>query len=240
MPENGNLERLLVPLESLSRWLNEANVNYTFVGGVAICLVSHSRPTKDIDLLVRLPKQGWPDVLKAAANYGLVPRLTGSGGFNMKDLDFLKALKARVLLLKHRESGIDVDLNMGVSRIVMPGGLPWEGALRHEREMLERCISVNMGSLTLRVPTLEDLVILKFVTCSRNSPVHRKDAVRLAKDTKDLHEMLAAPGGVDLPYIKKVVFGFADELDKPDMRRELELVLEQLGDRILDRSNTSQ
>ena len=94
-------------------------------------------------LLARFDDQGienLPHLMAVAAEEGLVPRIADAEAF---------ARRHRVLLLRHDASGISVDISLGM--------LPFEV------EAVERSIVHEVGSVAIRLPTPEDLIIFKAV-----------------------------------------------------------------------------
>lgn len=63
------------PILPLLRALNDADVDYVVVGGVAVVLRGHPRMTVDLDLVVDLDQGNVARALAALSSLGLVPRL---------------------------------------------------------------------------------------------------------------------------------------------------------------------
>ena len=61
--------------------------------------------TRDVDALAILPDSEWESATAAAQNFGIVPRID-------KVIDF--ARRSRVLLLKHAQSDIEIDVILAV------------------------------------------------------------------------------------------------------------------------------
>ncbi len=112
---------------------------------------------------------------------GLVPRLAEA-------MDF--ARKNRVLLLVHQASQINVDISLGM--------LPFEV------EAVERAIVYDLGQISLRLPTPEDLIILKAVA-------HRP------QDIDDIKAIITAHPDLDIRRIEFWVTQFAEALDMPEL-----------------------
>lgn len=70
-----------------------------------------------------------PELIAAAEEEGLPPRIQDAGDF---------ARRHHVLLLRHRESGINADISLGM--------------LSFEKEAVERRIAYQAGELTIRLP----------------------------------------------------------------------------------------
>jgi predicted nucleotidyltransferase len=95
-----------------------------------------------------------------------------------------------VLLLRHKASGTDIDLSLGI--------LPFEV------EMVERSKVIDFGVIQLRLPTPEDLIIMKAVA-------HRQ------KDLADIQAIAASHPNLDKARIQFWVEQFGDALDFPDL-----------------------
>ncbi len=108
------------------------------------------------------------------------------------------ARKNRVLLLRHNSSRVNIDISLGI--------LPFE------EETVERSIIQNIGTLAIRLPTPEDLIIMKAVA-------HRP------KDLQDIQEIANAHPNLDLVRIDKWVNSFADALEQPDLWEQIEPLL---------------
>jgi len=71
------------------------------LGGIAASLLGKPRLTADVDAMILLSMDDLPDLIEAATRVGSVPRLTDAEDF---------ARRQRFLLLRHQESGINVDI----------------------------------------------------------------------------------------------------------------------------------
>lgn len=103
-----------------------------------------------------------------------------------------------MLLLSHIETGVAVDVSLGV--------LPFE------EEMIARSKLHVIGELSLRLPTPEDLVILKAVA-------HRP------KDLLDVAEVVKNNPDLDRKRVEAWVREFAALLDMPQIWEDLQRVL---------------
>jgi hypothetical protein len=110
------------------------------------------------------------------------------------------ARRSRVLLLRHAESGIDVDISLGL--------LPFE------IEAVERSQEYTAGALRVRLPTPEDLIILKAVA-------HRP------KDMLDIAAVVATQPQLDTERILFWVHQFAEFLEMNELVTEIEEILRQ-------------
>ena len=147
--------------------------------------------TADADALLLISIDEVPMLIELAQAEGLHPRYADI-------VDF--ARRSRVVLLRHRESGIDVDISLGL--------LPFE------IEAVERSQEHRAGSLTVRLPTPEDLIILKAVA-------HRP------KDMLDIEAVIAAQPHLDKARIAYWVRQFAELLEMPELWTDVETMLDR-------------
>jgi len=184
-------QTLLAPLADLGRWLEATRTQAVIVGGVAVSFLGRPRFTQDIDALAILSEQAWEGALAAASAYGIVPRIE-------KPLEF--ARRARVLLLRHTASAIDID--------VILGGLEFEqSAVEHGR-------ICKVGGVSVRLPRVEDLLIMKAIA-------HRP------QDMQDIEGLLDAHPEADLDAVRKWVREFATATAMSDLIDDFERVLER-------------
>ena len=128
------------PLAAVQQLLERFDNQGVIIGGVAASVLGVPRFTADVDVVILLAVDRLPRLLESAAELGLVPRIADAEEF---------ARRNRVVLLRHEESGIAVDVSMGM--------LPFED------EVVARSTVHRIGDLELRLPTSEDLIILKAV-----------------------------------------------------------------------------
>lgn len=130
-----------------------------------------------------------PRLIEAAAKQDMLPRIQNAKLF---------ARKNRILLLRHQPSSTNIDISLGI--------LPFEV------EMVERSKMVEVGSLRLRLPTPEDLIILKAVA-------HRP------KDLEDINAIALSHPGLDIKRIQFWVEQFGQALDIPDLWEKISRLL---------------
>lgn len=183
------LTPLLGALRAVCEWLQTSQAPHVLIGGVAVSLLSRPRFTRDVDALALLDEARWQELLAAGVAFGLVPRLDDALAF---------ARQARVLLLRHDPSGIDIDVSFGL--------LPFE------EEAIRRSVVVELAGTAVPVPRAEDLIVMKAVA---GRP----------RDLQDIEALLDVHPGVDRDYVRGWVAGFAEALDAPEMLRELEAAL---------------
>jgi hypothetical protein len=185
------LEPLIAPILAVQRLIEEFDDRGIIIGGIAASLLGQPRLTADADAMLLLSLEELPRLLEAAQATGLSPRFADVEEF---------ARRNRVVLLRHDASGIDVDISLGL--------LPFEV------EAVERSHEYQAGKLCIRLPTPEDLIILKAVA-------HRP------KDMLDIAAVIAAQGDLDTARIESWVRQFADLLDMPELWTDLERLLHE-------------
>lgn len=134
-----------------------------------------------------------PELVELAAQVGLTPRLPDVVEF---------AQRSRVVLLEHQATGINVDISLGL--------LPFE------IEAVERSQTLQIGTIKVRLPTPEDLIILKAVA-------HRP------KDLLDIAAIVAANPNLDKHRVAFWVSQFADLLETPELWLEVKKLLQNVG-----------
>jgi hypothetical protein len=180
---------LLQPLGDLGRWLEAIHAQAVIVGGVAVSFLGQPRYTQDIDALVILPETEWEPALAVAARFGIVPRID-------KPVDF--ARRARVLLLRHEGSSVDID--------VILGGLPFEQSAVDHGQVYD------VGGVSIRLPRIEDLLIMKAVA-------HRP------QDLQDIEGLLNAHPHADVNAVRRWVGEFATATTMPDILQDFDRLL---------------
>ncbi len=181
MPLPTTIEPLLAPLAALQRLLEKLDNQGVIIGGVAVGFLGKPRLTADADAMVLLSIDDLPGFLALAKQEGLFPR-----GENPEEF----ARHNRVVLLRHNQSGVDVDISLGM--------LPFEV------EMVERSKLHQVDSLQIRLPTPEDLIIMKAIA-------HRP------KDMTDIEAIIISHPKLDQKRIEFWVEQFAEVLETPEL-----------------------
>ncbi len=182
---------LLGALSDLMKWLDATKMPSMVIGGVAASVLGRPRLTQDVDALAILPEAEWANAVSSAAHHGIVPRI-------QNPLDF--ARRSRVLLMRHAESGIDIDVTFG--------GLSFEQAAIHNSKIHD------LGGLRLRLPRVEDLLIMKAVA-------------RRPKDLQDIEGLLAAHPEADVVTVRQWVSEFATAMSTSDMLEDFDRLVAQ-------------
>lgn len=180
---------LLSALRDLVAWLKAKRVEGLIIGGVAASILGRPRATRDVDALVLMDEKNWGGFLTAGSKFGFVSRVANP-------LDF--ARKAKVLLVRHEPSGIDVDITFGT--------LPFE------KEAITNAVWVDIKDVRLPLPTAEDLIIMKAVA-------HRP------RDLADIESMIDAHKKLNLRRIRRWVREFSAAVEMPEIFNDLEKIL---------------
>jgi len=172
---------LLAALADLVKWLDDAKMPSMVIGGVAASVLGRPRLTQDVDALAILPEGDWANAVATAAHYGIHPRIENP-------LDF--ARRSRVLLMRHAESGIDIDVTFG--------------GLSFEQTAIDNSAIHDIGGLRVRLPRVEDLLIMKAIA-------------RRPKDLQDIEGLLAAHPEADVATVRQSIREFATAMSMSDM-----------------------
>lgn len=170
-------------------WFEASRVQGVVIGGVAASLLGRPRATRDVDVLVLVDEALWEEFLEAGARFDFQPRRPDALSF---------ARRSRVLLVRHQVGGLDVDVVFG--------------ALPFERQVIAGAGSVQLGDVSVAVPSPEDLVIMKAVA-------------RRARDLADIEAILDAHPTIDVERVRRWVREFSDALETPEMLADLENIL---------------
>lgn len=178
-------------LADLTQWLEAAGVPAMIVGGIAASILGRPRATRDIDTLAVAPDEKWIQLLRSSKAHGILPRIENP-------LEF--ARRTRVLLLRHTESGIDIDIILS--------GLPFEA------EAVSRATVYDLGGVQVRLPQVEDLLMMKAIA-------HRP------QDLRDIEGLLDVFPTADVESVQHWVREFAAAAELPDLPQEFERLLAQ-------------
>jgi hypothetical protein len=184
------LDSFVEPLTALQRLLDRFGEQGVIIGGIATGFLGKPRFTVDLDAMFLASVSDVPRILELAKEEGLEPR-TG------QVLEF--ARRNRVLLLRHAASGASIDISLGV--------LPFE------EEVVERSQVFDAGVVSVRLPTPEDLIIMKAIA-------HRP------KDLIDIQTIKDSHPDLDMNRIQYWVKSFAEVLELPGLWTDIEGMFE--------------
>src|SRR5262249_939114 len=94
----------VAPLPDLVKGRRSQAARGIVIGGLGGAMLGRARVTRDVDAMVLLTEDRWADFLESGKPFGFIPRHTDTLAF---------AQEARVFLLRHQPTGIDVDLSIG-------------------------------------------------------------------------------------------------------------------------------
>lgn len=181
----------LTALADLTEWLEAGHVPAMIVGGIAASILGRPRATRDIDALAVVPDDQWTQLVGSAGAHGILPRIENPVEF---------ARRTRVLLLRHTESGIDIDIILS--------GLPFEA------DAVSRATIHDLSGVRVRLPQVEDLLIMKAVA-------HRP------QDLRDIEGLLDVFPTADVESVRRWVQDFATAAELPNLPEEFEKLLAQ-------------
>jgi hypothetical protein len=191
MPEPLDLPPLLAVLRDLVAWLKAGKVPGVVIGGLAVSLLGRPRLTRDIDALVLVDEGHWAEFMALGTEHGFRPRREDSLAF---------AQETRVLLMRHHESSMDID--------IVFGSLPFE------KEAVARATWIQLGTIQVPLPLPDDLITMKAVA-------HRP------QDLADIEAILASHPKLNLRRVRRWVPEFAAALEMPAIWHDLEALLAQ-------------
>ena len=186
-----SLEPFRATIEALHRLLEKHNDRGVIIGGIAVGLLGKPRYTADVDAMFLLSTQDIPQFLESARAENIIPRVQNVEEF---------ARKTRVLLLKHIPMSTETEISLGV--------------LLFEEEMVERGSVKSFANLSARLPTPEDLIIMKAIA-------HRP------KDLEDIRTIVDNNPNLDIARIEKWVRDFAEVMETPDLWKQIEGILKR-------------
>ncbi len=183
--------RIFSALATLSKWLDTEKIPHSIIGGIAVSLLTEPRATQDIDVTIWADEVPVEDLLASAASVGLVSRIENP-------LEFVT--QARILLLKHVETNVRIDVSLG--------------ALPFEKDMIDHAEVITFGSIRLTIARPEDLIISKAV------PMRPQDLA-------DIDKLLSFYPSVNFTRIRELVGEFQQLLDRPEYLQKLEELLQR-------------
>jgi hypothetical protein len=178
------------PLESLQNLIARFNQRGVVIGGIALSVLGKARYTEDLDAMFLLSTRDIPRILEEAKQEGIEPRIENAAEF---------ARVNRVLLLRHVATDTPIDISLGI--------------LLFEQEVVERSeIQEFDDTLRVRLPTPEDLIIMKAVA-------HRP------KDMEDIRTLVDKYPDLELARIKRWVKDYARTMEAPELWNDVRRIL---------------
>jgi predicted nucleotidyltransferase len=189
MVEKDHVTLLSPAIKSIIQLLKEDDVEGIIIGGLAASLLGRPRFTNDIDLMILNLDDRLPEFLKKMEKFGIEPRIENAEGF---------AKKSRILLVRHKESGINIDITMGI----MP----------FERDAVSRKKMETAFGLEFPLPSPEDLIIFKAIS-------------NRIQDIEDIKAIINRHPNLDKEHILSIIREFADVLESPDIYENIKKLL---------------
>lgn len=191
-PRRGRGERRLeAALEALAGALHETGAPWMVIGGVAVIARGVRRMTTDLDVVVRGDAISLQTLMAQLAVSRIVARIDDAEAFARTNL---------VLLLRHRPSGVDLDVSLGWTEF--------------EREAIEASSAAAFGTVRAPMAQPQDLVVFKIVAAR-------------PKDVEDATSLLVMHRGIDIIKVRKRVAELAALADDPSLVAALEAIVER-------------
>jgi len=164
-------------LAALTSFLSRCGAPASIIGGIAVIAWGFGRSTLDIDAAVAVPGSEAGALLAGLKSAGFVPRIPRAAAF---------ARENYVLLLRHKRTGVDVDLSLA--------------QLEFERVALRNAEIRRFGAVRIPVPRPTDLVVYKMIAAR-------------PRDLQDVEELLARGLAVDEQRVESLLRDFDSLLD---------------------------
>ncbi len=165
------------PLVAVFRLLNEANVRYIVVGGIATVLHGYVRTTADVDLIVDLHAEEAEKAIRALSGYGFAPQIPVDA-LAFADAEqrnrWIEEKNMEVFSLVHRDNpGLTVDL---FARYPIPFEILWS-----------RSVLMDLGDTKVRVCAIDDLIELKRIAGRQQdlADIEQLSRIKTMQERKD-------------------------------------------------------
>lgn len=183
-------ERLLeAALEALAAGLTESRAPWAVIGGVAVIARGVRRFTTDIDVAVRGDAISASALLETLDTFGIGPRISDAQAFAEANL---------VLLLRHEETGVDLDVSLAWSAF--------------EHDALASSTMTSFGRVRAPMCTAESLIVFKAIA---GRP----------KDIQDAEALLLLHPSVDRARVRTRVAELSALAEAPEMLSALDELL---------------
>lgn len=135
----------------LFKALNEANVQYVVVGGIATILHGYVRATSDIDLVVDLHVKEATKVISVLTEAGFVPKIP------VKAIEFADATKREQWI---NEKGMQVFSMYLPDNPLLSIDLFVKQPISYE-ELITRAVTMELEGIKVKVCSIDDLITMK-------------------------------------------------------------------------------
>lgn len=181
--------RLEDALAALATALTSSKAPWMIIGGLAVIARGVRRMTTDIDAAVRGDSVRVDRLLDTFARFRIEPRIDDAATFARENL---------VLLLRHRPTGVDLDVS-----------LAWTS---FEHEALASATLVCFGTVRVPMATPEALVVFKSLAAR-------------PQDLEDATTLLLLHPDIDIARVRQTVHTLALAAEEPEVDRALETVI---------------
>ncbi len=142
--------------------LEREEIDYALIGGFAAALRGRTRVTDDIDLVVSLDPNSAMEFSASLDTHSFEPLFP----------EFEQVVRSAFLLpLRHRTTGISLDLAIGVSGL--------------EQQVIARATLVDIGGRQIYVATADDLIVMKTLAGRPQDEIDIKGIVAANRMTID-------------------------------------------------------
>jgi hypothetical protein len=187
--------QLVTAARALQGALDQLAPRSMIIGGIAVIAQGVPRTTADVDATLELPSTDAAEALILAfQEHGIEARIGDAAAF---------ARRSQVFLMRHRETGIPLDLSMA-----------W---LPFEQQAIDCRQTVDFAGITLQVARAEDLVIYKMVAARPRDLEDAKALLALHRDA------------IDVTRVGRVLAEFDQALEDGDRVAKLDALLARMG-----------
>jgi hypothetical protein len=131
---------LQTTLADAIRFLDQHQIPYALIGGLAASMRGEPRVTADVDAVIGTTVEDATELIGHLEGSAFEPLFPG--------VDQV-VQQAFILPLRHRETGLKVDLSIGLSGF--------------EQQLIERAESTLIAGESVRIATAEDLIVMKLL-----------------------------------------------------------------------------
>ena len=125
-------------LADIASFLAERGTSFALIGGIAVAVRGEPRFTADVDLVISADVDAALELLESTHGSTFAPLFDGADEVVRKSF---------ILPLRHRETGIKLDIAVGLTGF--------------ERQLVSRAPLESMGAFSIPVATPEDLLLMK-------------------------------------------------------------------------------
>lgn len=181
-------------VRALRNALAELGTPWLVIGGLAVIARGIPRFTADVDATISASAIPIEQMLQTLERHAITARIAGAAEF---------AQARQVVLLRHRPSGVPIDLS-----------LAW---LPFELEAIDHGERYDYAGVDIPLARVDDLVVYKLVAAR-------------ARDLDDAERLILLHAqDLDVARLRRLVREFADALEDPERVKMLERLLRQAG-----------